>query len=83
MICYLIAIYGIIFRAPALPAPATDQPMNVSLTPRLHEYVRRKVACGLYKNASEVFREGLRLMIERDRAERPAPALKPARRSVP
>ena len=47
--------------------------MNVSLTPRLHEYVRRKVACGLYKNASEVFREGLRLMIERDRAERPAP----------
>ena len=48
--------------------------MNVSLTPRLHEYVRRKVACGLYKNASEVFREGLRLMIERDRAERHAPA---------
>ena len=57
--------------------------MNVSLTPRLHEYVRRKVACGLYKNASEVFREGLRLMIERDRAERPAPPAKSGGRPRP
>lgn len=66
---------------PLCPRLAVDKPMNVSLTPRLHEYVRRKVACGLYKNASEVFREGLRLMIERDRAERPAPRLKPELRA--
>jgi antitoxin ParD1/3/4 len=40
--------------------------MNVSLTPQLEEYVRRKVETGLYNNASEVIREGLRLMVERD-----------------
>lgn len=46
--------------------------MNVSLTPQLEEYVRRKVESGLYNNASEVMREGLRLMIEKDFAkERP------------
>lgn len=40
--------------------------MNVSLTPQLEEFVRRKVESGLYNNASEVIREGLRLLIERD-----------------
>lgn len=40
--------------------------MNVSLTPRLEEIVRRKVASGLYNNASEVIREALRLLVERD-----------------
>jgi predicted nucleotidyltransferase len=38
--------------------------MNVSLTPKLEEFVRRKVASGLYNNASEVIREALRLMVE-------------------
>ncbi len=47
--------------------------MNVSLTPALEEYVRRKVAIGLYNNASEVVREALRLMVERERGGRPAP----------
>lgn len=42
--------------------------MNVSLTPRLEDFVRRKVESGLYNNASEVMREGLRLLIERDAA---------------
>lgn len=43
--------------------------MNVSLTPQLEEFVRRKVESGLYNNASEVIREGLRLLIERDAAK--------------
>lgn len=43
--------------------------MNVSLTPQLQEFVRRKVESGLYNNASEVVREGLRLLIERDAAK--------------
>jgi antitoxin ParD1/3/4 len=40
--------------------------MNVSLTPRLEEMIRRKVESGLYNNASEVVREALRLLDERD-----------------
>jgi putative addiction module CopG family antidote len=40
--------------------------MNVSLTSALEQYVRRKVATGLYNNASEVVREALRLMLERE-----------------
>ena len=47
--------------------------MNVSLTPQLEDFVRRKVASGLYNNASEVVREGLRLMIEREAAAQRAP----------
>lgn len=42
-------------------------PMNVNLTPQLEEMVRQKVASGLYTSASEVVREALRLMEERDR----------------
>ncbi len=42
--------------------------MNVSLTAELENYVRRKVASGLYNNASEVIREALRLHVESERA---------------
>ena len=42
--------------------------MNVSLTAELEKYVRRKVASGLYNNASEVIREALRLHVEHERA---------------
>jgi len=45
--------------------------MNVSLTAELEKYVRRKVASGLYNNASEVIREALRLHVERERQPRP------------
>jgi len=48
--------------------------MNVSLTAELEKYIRRKVASGLYNNASEVIREALRLLIERE----PAPATRPS-----
>ena len=41
--------------------------MNVNLTPQIEEMVRRKVASGLYTSASEVVREALRLMDEKDR----------------
>lgn len=40
--------------------------MHVSLTPELENQVKRKVDSGLYNNASEVVRESLRLMLERD-----------------
>ena len=40
--------------------------MNVSLTPELEQFVDGKVESGLYNNASEVIREGLRLLKEHD-----------------
>jgi antitoxin ParD1/3/4 len=40
--------------------------MNVSLTPELEQYVSGKVRSGLYHSASEVIREGLRLLKEKD-----------------
>lgn len=40
--------------------------MNVSLTQELEQYVSQKVESGLYTSASEVVREGLRLLKERD-----------------
>ncbi len=43
--------------------------MNVSLTRELEEYISRKVKMGLYKSASEVVREALRLLRQRDRAD--------------
>lgn len=41
--------------------------MNVSLTPELEAYISAKVDTGLYGSQSEVVREGLRLLMERDR----------------
>jgi antitoxin ParD1/3/4 len=40
--------------------------MNVSLTPELEQYIQEKVSTGMYYSASEVVREGLRLLKERD-----------------
>jgi antitoxin ParD1/3/4 len=40
--------------------------MNINLTPQLEEMVRQKVVSGLYTSASEVVREALRLMDEKD-----------------
>jgi antitoxin ParD1/3/4 len=40
--------------------------MNVSLTPELEKIVDTKVKSGLYNSASEVIREGLRLLQKRD-----------------
>ncbi len=41
--------------------------MNVSLTPQLESFIITKVESGLYGSRSEVVREGLRLLVERDR----------------
>jgi antitoxin ParD1/3/4 len=40
--------------------------MNISLTPELEQFVTDKVKTGMYQTASEVIREGLRLLSERD-----------------
>ncbi len=42
--------------------------MNVNLTPELENIVHAKVRTGRYNSASEVVREALRLMDERDQA---------------
>jgi len=41
--------------------------MNVSLTPELEQLIHKKVQSGLYLSASEVVREALRLLEERDK----------------
>lgn len=40
--------------------------MNINLTPQLEQYIQQKVATGHYNNASEIIREALRVLIERD-----------------
>ena len=45
---------------------AENPPLQVSLTPELEELIRRKLASGLYGDASEVVREALRLLAARD-----------------
>lgn len=54
--------------------------MNVSLTPQLQGFVDAKVKSGRYQSSSEVIRESLRLMEERDQAH--AAALAEVRRKV-
>ena len=41
--------------------------MNVPLTPELEQFVQAKVKTGRYLSASEVVREALRLLDDRDR----------------
>ena len=43
-----------------------DVGMNVNVTPELEAFVNEKVKSGLYNSASEVIRESLRLLKERD-----------------
>src|SRR5262245_337395 len=43
-----------------------EVPMNVHLTPELEQLVQQKVQSGRYNSASEVVREALRLMEQRD-----------------
>ena len=47
-----------------------NAPMNVSLTPTLERFIARKLKSGRYQTASEVVREGLRLLEERDELHR-------------
>ena len=41
--------------------------MNVSLTPKLEQFIRTKVESGRYLSASEVVREALRLLEQKDK----------------
>lgn len=43
--------------------------MNVSLTPELEQYIQEKVSTGMYYSASEIVREGLRLLREREQLQ--------------
>lgn len=40
--------------------------MNVSLTPELEQFIQAKLNSGMYHSTSEIIREGLRLLKERD-----------------
>lgn len=42
---------------------------NINLTDRLDAFIEGRVAAGRYQNASEVVREGLRLLELRDQAD--------------
>ena len=44
--------------------------MNVSLTPELEKLVNERVRSGMYSSASEVIREALRLLKEREELRR-------------
>jgi len=44
--------------------------MNITLTPQLEAIVQQKVDSGDYQNASEVLREALTLLEERDHRDR-------------
>lgn len=44
--------------------------MNVNLTPKLEKLVHTKVRSGRYNSASEVVREALRLLEERDQVRK-------------
>lgn len=54
--------------------------MNVSLTPELEKLVESKVQSGRYQSASEVIREGLRLLDDQDRLR--AAQLEEVRRKI-
>ena len=41
--------------------------MNVSLTPELEKFIQKKVKSGLYQTSSEVVREALRYLQEKDK----------------
>ena len=40
--------------------------MNINLTAKLERFVKSKVSSGLYNNASEVMREAVRVLMDRD-----------------
>jgi antitoxin ParD1/3/4 len=54
--------------------------MNVSLTPELEQLIHKKVETGLYHSASEVVREALRLLEDRDKLQ--AMRLEEIRRAI-
>ena len=43
--------------------------MNVSLSPQLEDFIKQKVSTGMYNSVSEVVREALRLLEEKDQLQ--------------
>ena len=44
----------------------SDQPVNVSITAELEDFIEQLVASGMYSSASEVVRAGLRLLRQQE-----------------
>ena len=51
-----------------IEAMSRQTSLNVSLTPTLQKYIKAKVRSGRYESASEVVRDSLRALQERERA---------------
>jgi antitoxin ParD1/3/4 len=67
--CYFVLfLVGYSLKYPPLFREPTF--MNISLTPELERYVNGKVDSGMYHSASEVIREGLRLLREKEELHR-------------
>lgn len=59
---------------------ATRETMNISLTRQLQKFIQDRIKSGRYTSASEVVREGLRLMQERE--EERAAAIQSIRQKI-
>ena len=55
-----------IFDIPVKMAVSEDRSMNISLTAHFEKFVKEVLSSGRFKSASEVVREGLRLLEERE-----------------
>ena len=55
-----------IFDISAKMAVSEDRSMNISLTAHFEKFVKEVLSSGRFKSASEVVREGLRLLEERE-----------------
>jgi antitoxin ParD1/3/4 len=63
----VLAIFAIFRQRGYYEFMATTQiTRNIALTPHLDKLVQQRVASGRYQSASEVVREGLRLLEQRD-----------------
>src|ERR1700691_4599585 len=67
--CWAIECYGIICQSMRLSGLEKMPTRNVVLTDYQAELIEALVASGRYQNASEVLREGLRLVEEREARE--------------
>jgi antitoxin ParD1/3/4 len=62
--------YSLLCTLEFRPCVSEVKGVNVPLTAELEQLVNEKVASGMYSSASEVIREGLRLLKERDELRR-------------